>query len=668
MSDTKDRIEDARRLDIRDEARRLGLDVTKDGRGFYNPAGRGPRAKSPSGSFYRRGEVWRWHLFSDGHGGDVIDLVCWMRGCTLLEALDDLLRDGKPALPPVRYTEPADADVVVPYISRRIACAAFLAELDEPPAAMLAWLLEKYGITAESAERHGLRFCHEDNANRAMQAAIGATDAATVSALGLAVESQSSGLLNCPWGWGGWLVIPYRDRQGNCGHLQARRWHRTDKNKGKGPKYRHVRGEVPYPWGADLDPGERPMLVEGALDAIRLRQDQIPAVGVPGTSWVRPERAERLVALSPDWLVGFDGDEPGRKAQEAVASMLSGAGAAVSVVRWADGWEGDWCDHYADPAERFAVDDGGPALALVGGKDIEGWSFVELLTRGADEQVEIAAGTKQRPGYAIGIDSLDGLSRLLPGSYHLFCGRSGDGKSHMLMSFGVKLASQGIRNHFVSLEMSRMQLEDRIVKAELGLAQNEQIKPHNMADRATEAISRRDGLPFYFTECDTLWSNVEAHLDRLMARDEPPQVIWLDYGQLIMVKGAKGIEERGAQASKNLKAWGKRNPSVVLCVAVQLNRPQGKETGRKPTRWDVRGSNQWTQDADYIALLFNPNEADPHGQDSEVRKVIVDKVRNGATGIADIRLPSPFGWFTGLTSKQEFDQLQRQNRDERVFG
>jgi|DEB0MinimDraft_6_1074348.scaffolds.fasta_scaffold00615_18 hypothetical protein len=668
MTDTEDRIARARELDLRTEARRLGLDVTKDGKGFFNPAGRGPKAKSPSGSFYRKQDVWRWHLFSDGSGGDVIDLVCWMRGCTLLEALDDLLRDNKPDLPPIKYEEVAEDNTVVPYVTRRFACSAFLEALDAPPPAMLAWLLEKYGITAESAERHGFRFAHEENANRAMQSAISATDVMSVMALGLAVDSKASGLLNCPWGWGGWLVIPYRDRQGNCGHLQARRWHRSEKNKGKGPKYRHVRGEVPYPWGLSLDTDERPMLVEGALDAVRLRQEGLPAIGVPGTSWVRPERAGRLSALSSAWLVGFDGDAAGRKAQGVVAGMLTEAGAEVAQVRWEDGWEGDWCDHFADPAERFSVEEPRPPLELAGGTDMDGWSFADLLTAGADEQVEIAAGTLKRPGYAIGIEALDLLSRIMPGGYHLFCGRSGDGKTHMCLSFGVSMAAKyGIRNHFVSLEMTKSQLQERIVDGELGLGKNHGLSPENLTSRSIDAYSRRHNLPFWFTECSPLWSNLKRHLDWLANREDYPQVIWIDYGQEVVMPGEKGIEARGAAASKALKAWVQENRHIALCVAVQLNRPQGKETGRMPTRWDVRGSNQWTQDADYIALLFNPSEADPHGQDPEVRKVIVDKVRNGAVGAVDLRLPQPFGWFTDLTATQEYQQVQRQRRD-KVFS
>jgi len=658
VNDTTDRIEDARRLDARQEAARLGLVVTPDGKGFYNPEGRGPRAKSPSGSFYRKGGTWRWHLFSDGSGGDCIDLVCWVRGCTLMEALDELLNDARPKLKPVKYPEPEEAPVV-PYGVRVRACEAFLAALDEPPAEALVWLAEKYGILAPAVGDHRLAVAHEDNANRAMQAAITATDAATVQALGLATPSKAD-LLNCPWGWGAWLVIPYFDRQGRCGHLQARRWNRSDKNTGKGTKYRHVRGEVPYPWGVHLSPGDRPMLVEGALDAIRLRQEGVEAVGVPGTSWVRPERADRLRAYSPSWLVAFDGDAPGRKAQAVVSDLLAGEGATVATVEWPEDFAGDWCDVYqsAEPPS-FAVWD-----RVEPEPETEGWTFAELLTAGADEKVEIAAGTRKRPGFPTGIHAVDQLSNLLPGSYHIVAARSGDGKTHYCLSAGVSMAATyGTRNHFVSLEMTKMQLQERIACGELRLAQHTDLPPSNLADRATEAISRRMDLPFTFSECEALWPSLEAHLDRLMERDEPPEVIWIDYGQEIEVPNASGMEDRGAKASKGLKAWGKRNQSVALVVAVQLNRPGGKDTGNRPSRWQVRGSNQWTQDADYIALLFDPNEADPGGQDSEIRKVIVDKVRNGSVGMADIRLPSPFGWFCDITALQGHEQKARGKRD-----
>ena len=167
------------------------------------------------------------------------------------------------------------------------------------------WLLEKYGITPETAQRFRLG-CAEDPypAHMPMH---------------------------------GRAVLPYRYADGRIASLKFRCCvPGCDCKEAGHPKYLGEQAAVPLLFNtADLLDDEATTLyvVEGEFDAIVLSQIGLTVVGYPGTgSWssvftraIGPQDWERIVVLA-------DGDDAGRAAAKKVAKELRG-----DVVNLPDG-------------------------------------------------------------------------------------------------------------------------------------------------------------------------------------------------------------------------------------------------------------------------------------------------------------------------------------------
>ena len=661
------RFDDARRLDLRDEARRLGIDLAKGGRAFFRPGGRGPAGKSPSGSIYvDEAGVWRWYDHAAGTGGDVVDLLMEYGGCqTKDEALDRLLGDERPALPPVEY-KPAEVREDVPHPIRAAACRAFYEALPPLGDAARAWLLETRAISGDTVTRFGLRQSDETSAPLAMGAAIEAVGVEVVVALGLGKPSKHGDGLWCPLGWGCWIAIPYRNGD-EVGHLQFRRFHRDESKPAKGPKYQHIRGEVPYPFNLKATAAGPTMLVEGAFDAMVLAQNNVGAVGLPGVSWLRQgKRALALVKRAQTLCVALDADDAGTEAREPTEALLWHAGAdCVDRVLWPPDFRGDWCDFYREGRIQYGMEQAPrPAMTIepsrgpdqTGCAPLLGWG--DVFARGTDALLAEATGQSDRPGLRTGIDGLDRWFRLTAGSYTVIAARPAAGKSHLLLSMAQKMAAvQGHRVGLLSLEMSEYQCSERIAKAGLGVGRDLPSDTDRLV-RGVEAAMKRNAELRVSLSCpdDRREASVLRELDRFAAQG--CDVVMLDYVQYIECKGG-GIEEKTARASALCKAWAKRT-KIPIVVAAMLRRSSGdaREATRRPTMSQVRGSGQIEQDADVLLLMHYPWKHDAENGSEVSRDLYIDKNRNGLICTEPIPLayPEPFGFFGDLKYR---DQLRR---------
>ena len=352
MEDTiKDRIEAAKALDLRDVALRMGLTLGKGGKTLFCPTGhgRGPGRGTASAGISVRGGVGLWFCHSCGAGGSVVDLVMAAQETDLLGAVEWLsgpLPD-RPAIAPT--LDPLDEETAVTLSDRVAAFEAFMGPLTLGEAGR-AWL-EGRGFDPAAAEAAGI----VDTTARGEEAfgsAVSAVGRDVVIALGLGQARERDGALYNAWTGGRndrakWLIWPYRGPDGRVSHMQGRNMTES----GRGPRWRHPKGQVPLPWGLDLcaDAG-RVWVVEGCTDALALYQRGRYAIGLPGTSWLRPAAAKRLAAWGQGkaFVVALDSDAAGREATPKVAGMLRDAGADVLEVEWPEGYEGDWCDWLAE--------------------------------------------------------------------------------------------------------------------------------------------------------------------------------------------------------------------------------------------------------------------------------------------------------------------------------
>jgi replicative DNA helicase len=117
------------------------------------------------------------------------------------------------------------------------------------------------------------------------------------------------------------------------------------------------------------------------------------------------------------------------------------------------------------------------------------------------------------------------------------------------------------------------------------------------------------------------------------------QAIFVDYLQLMSSPGRQeSRQQEVSQISRGIKALA-RELNLPVVVLAQLNRnPEGRTDGR-PRMSDLRESGAIEQDADVIMLLHREDYYKKENCPEELRgvsEVIVDKQRNGPTGIVKL--------------------------------
>jgi KaiC/GvpD/RAD55 family RecA-like ATPase len=644
---------EAKNRDIRQVAGELGFQFGRRKVNAYCPDhSRGPGKGTPSLSFYERDGRHKFKCHGCQRSGDVIDLVAWIRDCTTGAAISWLSNGGmapvKIEYPPLREATP---DVPVP--TRIAACSAFHAALGEMDDFGVQWMDDQRGIRPETVQEYQITDIYKEKSNEAMGAAIRATDVDTCVALGLAAKSKSSDTLFCPVGFAYHIAFPYFTGSGKVAHLQFRRVSRSGEPL-KGPKYRHLKGQVPVPFNLPSiesprknDKGRsRVFLVEGALDALSLSQLGVSALGIPGVGWLNKNRSERILRRlngNTDVVVAFDADGAGRAANVRCLDLLQSSGGSPLSVRWPPDFEGDWCDWFRDrPDSAPEVVERRPRIS-----DTESW-IGQIMEQGTADVMAVASGTKESRQVRTGYPLMDSLLEIEPGDMVVVAARPSVGKSHFVLSLIQRMASKfGTRSLFVSLEMSKPSVAKRISAAQMGLGKDTRLPLGELEMVARQANRAFAELPILVDFGNRKMSRVIESI-RDSVKKHQIELVVIDYLQLLECRG-RNRQEEVADASRQIKALA-NELLVPMITVVQMNREIEKRAGSSPQMSDLRESGQIEQDADSILFVDRPFIRDPAANFSDF-VVRIQKQRNGSTGMLTLHLPEPFGWL----QDREFD-------------
>jgi len=140
----------------------------------------------------------------------------------------------------------------------------------------------------------------------------------------------------------------------------------------------------------------------------------------------------------------------------------------------------------------------------------------------------------------------------------------------------------------------------------------------------------------------------------------------IDYLQLLhsTARRAENRQQEIADISNGVKSLAKEL-SVPVIVLSQLNREMEREKNREPRLSDLRESGAIEQDADLVAMLYDPgkNEDDegPKREDLDAKpvKLLIAKQRNGPTGAIDL---------TFIKSYTRFESAAKIGSDEGAGG
>ena len=266
-----------------------------------------------------------------------------------------------------------------------------------------------------------------------------------------------------------------------------------------------------------------------------------------------------------------------------------------------------------------------------------------LITSAFEEITRMSENQSDMQGVPTGFTDVDSLFHgLRGGDLVILAAQPGVGKTSFALNLATNAAKRGTSVAFFSLEMSAIQLVQRILSSESGVALSSVRGSGKLSDAdwgaLADACNRLSKLDMYIDDTPGL-SILEA---RAKARRELRHVqgnglIVVDYLQLMSSPKLRGDGNRAVEIgeiSRGLKILAKEMDMPVIALS-QLSRQVEMRADKRPMLSDLRESGSIEQDADIVMFIdrsMDETEAERDGRpDLNTATLIVAKHRNGAT-------------------------------------
>lgn len=244
-----------------------------------------------------------------------------------------------------------------------------------------------------------------------------------------------------------------------------------------------------------------------------------------------------------------------------------------------------------------------------------------------------------------GIQDLDKLTCGLHNQELTIIGaRPGVGKTTLALQIAERIAEKGVETAFVSLEMSDMQIIQKMFSKKTRV-NSYKMRMGTLEEKDWEAISIAGGkisnLPIHLVTKARTIQHIENIARKLKNRNNLGLLV-IDYIQLIKNKGKfNNREQEVADITRTLKLLSLELdiPIIGLC---QVNR---NATRQEPTLADLRESGAIEQDADNVIFLYQENEADGNIVDITLK---LAKQRAGETGKVYLKFNKANSEFRGV--------------------
>ncbi|MFP5225449.1 MAG: replicative DNA helicase [Actinomycetota bacterium] len=283
-------------------------------------------------------------------------------------------------------------------------------------------------------------------------------------------------------------------------------------------------------------------------------------------------------------------------------------------------------------------------------------SLRDLLDPAMERIEGLHARGSEITGLPTGFTEVDRkLAGLQPGNLIIVAARPAMGKS----TFAINVAHHVVKKErqpaiIFSLEMSREEITQRIVCAESSIDLSH-VRSGRMTDtdwrRLVDGMGRlADSAPLLIDDTSTITlSEIRARCRRQHAREGLSLVV-VDYLQLMQSpRRTENRVQEVAEISRGLKILAKELEVPVIAVS-QLSR-QLEQTGakpRKPRLADLRESGALEQDADVVMFISRDDYYDEESERKGEADILIEKHRNGPTGIATLAFLRQYTRFDNL--------------------
>ncbi|MDZ5762365.1 Replicative DNA helicase [Candidatus Cyrtobacter comes] len=319
-------------------------------------------------------------------------------------------------------------------------------------------------------------------------------------------------------------------------------------------------------------------------------------------------------------------------------------------------------------------------LAVYGEKD-RGFKRIDYTVEEAIKRVSndkgIDLSTNHVPTGFIDMDSITGgfqNSDLI-----ILAARPSMGKTALAMNLALNAASFFKNNNrdgsvgFVSLEMSSIQIVNRVLAMKTGIPSNRirlgninrEVEFRKLVERGKEVTE----LPIFIDDTAALSiASIRTRARRLKRKNDLSMLV-VDYLQLVRgsttLRESNRVQEIG-EISYGLKAIAKELDIPVIALS-QLSRAVESREDKRPMLSDLRESGNIEQDADVVMFIYReeyyldrkvPTEQERHLEWQEkiniVRnqaEIIFAKQRNGPVGSCILRFDAPTTSFSNFSDR-----------------
>ena len=309
-------------------------------------------------------------------------------------------------------------------------------------------------------------------------------------------------------------------------------------------------------------------------------------------------------------------------------------------------------------------------------------SIAEIIPTAIKRIEEASKNTGFTTGIESGFYKLDELtSGWQRSDLIIMAARPAMGKTAFVLTMAKNMAIQGTPVAFFTLEMSNIQLVNRLIinAAELS---GDKVKSGKLNssefNELSKGIAILEQLPIYIDETPSLSVMELRTKARRLVAEHGVKIIIIDYLQLMNASGMSYSNREGEVSiiSRSLKALAKELDVPVIALS-QLNRnvesrgggsTDNKLEAKKPQLSDLRESGAIEQDADMVCFIHRPEYyrifEDPNtGNDLRgVAQIIVAKHRNGATDDVQLYFAQDYTMF--VNTRQEYERLNAKASNE----
>ncbi len=277
---------------------------------------------------------------------------------------------------------------------------------------------------------------------------------------------------------------------------------------------------------------------------------------------------------------------------------------------------------------------------------------VKELLKDAYERAAHAKDTDDYSGISTGFKELD----VLLGGFQksdliILAARPSVGKTSLALDM-MRNAALGEKKNvaFFSLEMSNMQIMDRLLGMQSGIPFWE-IRTNKLTDEKVVKLANTMGelgdANIYIDDMAGQHINQVRTKARRLAMEQGLDIIFIDYLQLMHGSNKESRTLEVSEVSQGLKNLAKELNVPVIALS-QLSRAIEQRQGRRPQLSDLRESGSIEQDADVVIFLDREDTWNPDTERKGTGDVFVAKHRNGPTGTVELAFVKDIASFRNL--------------------